>query len=58
MMIITPIPPTRREIPATMPRRTVNVLVVDSAVERRSASLTTVNGSAATVVSFCAARTL
>ena len=41
MMFITPMPPTRSEMPATAPRRKVRVLVVDVAVDTRLASLRT-----------------
>ncbi len=58
MMFMTPIPPTSSEIPATIASRNVRVFVVDSAVESSVASFTTVKGRSATVVSFCAARTL
>jgi hypothetical protein len=36
MMFMTPMPPTRREIAATAPRRKVRVLVVDVAVESKT----------------------
>ena len=58
MMFITPMAPTSNETAATHPSSAVNVSVVEVAVLNRLASLSTLNGRLATVVSFCAARML
>jgi hypothetical protein len=58
LIFITPIPPTKREIAATAPSRTVRVEVVDLAVLSSVAWLITLNGRSATVVLLFAARML
>ena len=56
MMFITPIPPTRSEMPAIPPSRTVSVLSTDVAVLTRDVSGMMVKSALAVVVTECRLR--